>query len=139
MIMATTKLGFVVQRPPYKSENPKLALTHAIASQSVEVYLNDGDLVTADIAFIGDGVLNCIKDQKAMENYDISSTESHIKMALLVDLNILVCREDLERFGLSESDIVLDAEEFGADLKVNVVAFDEISKMMEDMNHLLFF
>ncbi|MBS1112167.1 MAG: hypothetical protein H6Q95_459, partial [Nitrospirae bacterium] len=49
--MATTKLGFVVQRPPYKSENPKLALTHAIASQSVEVYLNDGDVVTAEVAF----------------------------------------------------------------------------------------
>ncbi len=137
--MATTKLGFIVQRPPYKSENPKLALTHAIASQSVEVYLNEGDLVTADVAFIGDGVLNCIKNQKAVENYDISSTESHIKMSLLVDLNVLVCKEDLEKFGLSENDIVMDAEEFGADMKVNVVPFDEITKMMEDVNHLLFF
>jgi len=137
--MATTKLGFIVQRPPYKSEDPKLALTHAIASQSVEVYLNDGDLVTADVAFIGDGVLNCIKDQKAQEIYDLSSTESHIKMGLLVDLNILVCKEDLEKFGLTENDIVTDAEEFGADLKVKVVPYDEISKMMEEMKHLLFF
>jgi sulfur relay (sulfurtransferase) DsrF/TusC family protein len=137
--MATTKLGFIVQRPPYKSENPKLAITHAIASQSVEVYLKDGDIVTADIAFIGDGVLNCIKDQKAMDHYSLSSTESHIKMGLLVDLNILVCKEDLEKFGLTENDIVIDAEEFGADLKVNVVPFDEINKMMEGMNHLLFF
>ena len=137
--MATIKLGFIVQRPPYKSENPKLAITHAIASQSVEVYLKDGDIVTADIAFIGDGVLNCIKDQKAMDHYSLSSTESHIKMGLLVDLNILVCKEDLEKFGLTENDIVIDAEEFGADLKVNVVPFDEINKMMEGMNHLLFF
>ncbi len=137
--MATTKLGFIVQRPPYKSENPKLALTHAIASQSVEVYLNEGDLVTADVAFISDGVLNCIKNQKAMENYDLSSTESHIKMSLLVDLNVLVCKEDLEKFGLSENDIVLDAEEFGADMKVKVVPFQDIAKMMEEMNHLLFF
>ncbi len=137
--MATTKLGFIVQRPPYKSENPKLALTHAIASQSVEVYLNDGDIVTADVAFIGDGVLNCIKDQKSQETYDLSSTESHIKMGLLVDLNILVCKEDLEKFGLTENDIVTDAEEFGADLKINVVPYDEISKMMDEMNHLLFF
>lgn len=137
--MATTKLGFIVQRPPYKSENSKLAITHAIASQSVEVYLKDGDIVTADIAFIGDGVLNCIKDQKAMDHYSLSSTESHIKMGLLVDLNILVCKEDLEKFGLTENDIVIDAEEFGADLKVNVVPFDEINKMMEGMNHLLFF
>ncbi|GBE04842.1 MAG TPA: hypothetical protein ENG95_01385 [Nitrospirae bacterium] len=137
--MATTKLGFIVQRPPYKSENPKLALTHAIASQSVEVYLNDGDVVTADVAFIGDGVLNCLKDQKAMEQYDLSSTESHIKMGLLVDLNILVCKEDLEKLGLTENDIVLDAEEFGADLKINVVPYQDINKMMEEMNHLLFF
>ena len=137
--MATTKLGFIIQRPPYKSENPKLALTHAIASQSVEVYLNDGDLVTADVAFIGDGVLNCIKNQKAQEIYNLSSTESHIKMGLLVDLNILVCKEDLEDLGLTEKDIVLDAEEFGADVTVKVVPFNDINKMMEEMNHLLFF
>jgi len=137
--MATTKLGFIVQRPPYKSENPKLALTHAIASQSVEVYLNDGDLVTADVAFIGDGVLNCIKNQKAQEIYNLSSTESHIKMGLLVDLNILVCKEDLENLGLTENDIVIDAEEFGADVTVKVVPFNDINKMMEEVNHLLFF
>lgn len=137
--MATKKLGFIVQRPGYKSENPKLALTHAIASQSVEIYLQDGDLVTADIAFIGDGILNCLKGQKAMENYGFSSTESHVKMALLLDLNVLVCKEDLERFGLSESDIVIDAPEFGADVEVKVVPFNEISKMMEEQDHLLFF
>ncbi|NOZ70052.1 MAG: hypothetical protein GXP46_12610 [Deferribacteres bacterium] len=137
--MATTKLGFIVQRPPYKSENPKLALTHAIATQSVEVYLNEGDTVTADIAFIGDGVLNCKKDQKAMDYYGLTSTEQHIKMALLVDINIWVCKEDVEKFGLSEDDLVLDAEEFGADMTVNVVPYSEISKKMEEMNHLLFF
>ena len=137
--MATTKLGFLVQRPGYKSENPKLALTHAIASQSVEIYLKDGDEVLCDIAFIGDGVLNCIKDQKAVENYDLNSTESHIKMALLCDLNVLVCKEDLEKFGLTESDIVIDAPEFGADVDVKVVPYDEINKMMEEQDHLLFF
>jgi sulfur relay (sulfurtransferase) DsrF/TusC family protein len=137
--MATTKLGFIVQRPPYKSENPKLALTHAIASQSVEVYLEDGDLVTADIAFIGDGVLNCLKDQKAMDTYDLSSTETHIKMSLLLDLNVLVCKEDLDKLGLTEDDIVLDAEEFGADVTTQVVPYEKITKMMEEMNHLLFF
>jgi sulfur relay (sulfurtransferase) DsrF/TusC family protein len=137
--MATTTLGFIVQRPPYKSENPKLALTHAIASQSVEVYLEDDDLVTADIAFVGDGVLNCIKDQKAQDTYDLSSTETHIKMSLLLDLNVLVCKEDLDRFGFTEDDIVMDAEEFGADITTRVVPYAEIAKMMEEMNHLLFF
>jgi sulfur relay (sulfurtransferase) DsrF/TusC family protein len=137
--MATTKLGFIVQRPPYKSENPKLALTHAISSQSVEIYLKDGDLVTADVAFVGDGVLNCLKNQKAMDIYSLSSTESHLKNCLLLDLNVYVCKEDLGKLGLSENDIVMDAEEFGADMKVKVVPFNEISKMMEEMNHLLFF
>jgi sulfur relay (sulfurtransferase) DsrF/TusC family protein len=137
--MATTKLGFIVQRPGYKSENPKLALTHAIASQSVEIYLDDEDEVLCDVAFVGDGVLNCIKDQKALENYDLNSTESHVKMGLLCDLNIYVCKEDLEKFGLTENDIVMNAEEMGGDMDVNVVPYEEINKMMEDVNHLLFF
>ncbi len=137
--MATTKLGFIVQRPGNKSENPKLALTHAIASQSVEIYLDDEDEVTCDVAFIGDGVLNCIKDQKALDHYQFNSTESHVKMALLCDLNVLVCKEDLEKFGMSESDIVLNAEEMGGDMDVKVVPYEEITKMMEEMKHLLFF
>ena len=137
--MATTKLGFIVQRPGYKSENPKLALTHAIASQSVEIYLQDGDEVICNVAFIGDGVLNCKKDQKALENYDLNSTESHVKMALLCDMNILVCKEDLDKFGLTENDIVMNAEEIGGDMDVQVVDYDKINKMMEDVDHLLFF
>jgi sulfur relay (sulfurtransferase) DsrF/TusC family protein len=137
--MATTKLGFVVQRPGYKSENPKLALTHAIASQSVEIYLEDGDEVICDVAFIGDGVLNCKKDQKALENYDLNSTESHVKMALLCDMNVLVCKEDLDKFGMTENDIVMNAEEIGGDMDVQVVAYDAITKMMEEVDHLLFF
>lgn len=137
--MATTKLGFVVQRPPYKSENPKLALTHAIASQSVEVYLEDGDIVTCDIAFVGDGVLNCLKDQKAADIYGLTSTETQVKMALLLDINVLICKEDVERFGLSDKDIVLDAEEFGADIEAKIVPYAEIAAMMEESKHLLFF
>ena len=137
--MATTRLGFVVQRPGYKSENPKLALTHAIASQSVEIYLEDGDEVICDVAFIGDGVLNCKKDQKAVENYDLNSTESHVKMALLCDMNVLVCKEDLDKFGMTENDIVMNAEEIGGDMDVQVVDYDAITKMMEEVDHLLFF
>ena len=137
--MAATRLGFVVQRPGYKSENPKLALTHAIASQSVEIYLEDGDEVICDVAFIGDGVLNCKKDQKAVENYDLNSTESHVKMALLCDMNVLVCKEDLDKFGMTENDIVMNAEEIGGDMDVQVVDYDAITKMMEEVDHLLFF
>jgi sulfur relay (sulfurtransferase) DsrF/TusC family protein len=137
--MATTTLGFIVQRLGYKSENPKLALTHAIASQSVEIYLEDGDEVVCDVAFVGDGVLNCKKDQKAVENYDLNSTESHVKMALLCDMNVYVCKEDLDKFGMTEDDIVMNAEEIGGDMDVQVVPYETIAKMMEDVNHLLFF
>jgi sulfur relay (sulfurtransferase) DsrF/TusC family protein len=137
--MATTRLGFLVQRPGYKSENPKLALTHAIASQSVEIYLDDGDEVVCDVAFVGDGVLNCKKDQKAVENYNLNSTESHVKMALLCDMNVLVCKEDLDKFGMTEDDIVMNAEEIGGDMDVQVVPYAKITEMMEEVKHLLFF
>ena len=60
-------------------------------------------------------------------------------MALLCDLNILVCKEDLDKYGLTENDIVLDANEMGGDLEVKVVPYEEITKMMEEMKHLLFF
>ncbi len=70
--MATTRLGFIVRALPYKTEASRLAMTHAISSQSVEIYLKDGDLVEASICFIGDGVLNCLKNQQAMKNPDMS-------------------------------------------------------------------
>src|SRR5512134_3856563 len=96
----TTKMAFLVQRPGYKCENPKLALTHAIASQSVEIYLEDGDSVVPVVAFAGEGVLNCKSGQKALELYKITSTEGHLQSALLCDLKILVCSEDMARYGM---------------------------------------
>lgn len=136
--MAETKLAFVVQRPPYKSENPKLALTHAIAYQTVEILLEDNELVTPVVYIVGEGVLACIKDQKAMESYGITSTELHLKSCLLVDLKVRVCREDLERFGISE-DQLIDAEDMGADEKIEVVPFETINSEMSQADHLLFF
>jgi len=136
--MAETKLAFVVQRPPYKSENPKLAVTHAIAYQTVEILLEEGETVTPTLCFIGDGVLACLKDQKAMEMYGITSTEMHLKNSLLIDLDIMVCKEDLERFGITE-DRIVDAEDMGADKKIQIVPYETIQKEMEAANHVLFF
>ncbi|MBI5188072.1 MAG: DsrE family protein [Nitrospirae bacterium] len=136
--MADTKLAFIVQRPQYKSENPKLGITHAIAYQTVEILLEDGETVTPALCFIGDGVLACLKDQKAMGNYEITSSEMHLKTALLVDLDVLVCKEDLERFGITEDKIV-DAEDMGAEKKIQVVPFETIQKEMESAKHVLFF
>lgn len=136
--MAETKLAFVVQRPPYKSENPKLAITHAIAYQTVEILLEEGETVTPTLCFIGDGVLACLKDQKAMDTYGITSTEMHLKNALLVDVDIMVCKEDFERFGIS-ADKIVDAEDMGADKSIQIVPYETIQKEIETANHVLFF
>ncbi len=136
--MSNVTCAFVIQRPPYKSETSTLGFTHAISWQVVEMLLEDGQNVIPTVCMVGEGVLNLLKDQKAMENYGVTSIESHGKNALLVDLDILVCKEDLERFGISE-DRLLDAEDMGADKKLQFVPYAEIQKAMEAADHLLFF
>jgi sulfur relay (sulfurtransferase) DsrF/TusC family protein len=137
--MGVVKVLFVVQRPPYKSENPRLALTHALASQTAEIYMDDGDSIVPTVAFVGDGVLNAVKNQQAMKLYGVTSTESHIKNSLLVDVPIWVCKEDMERLGLKEDQIISDAEEMGGELKTKFVSFADVQKEMESVQHLLFF
>ncbi len=137
--MAIQKYAFIVDKLPYKSETSRLALTHAIASQTVEIYLEDGEGVEPVLAFIGDGVLNCLKDQKALDIYGVTSLEMHIKNALLLDLKVMVCKEDMERLGLTENDIVMDAEEMGAEVTTEVVPFEEILKEMETADKVLYF
>jgi len=137
--MGAVKLLFVVQRPPYKSENPRLALTHAIASQTAEIYMDEGDSVVPTMVFVGDGVLNAVKNQQAMKLYGVTSTESHIKNCLLIDVPIWVCKDDMERLGLKEDQMIADAEDMGAELKTKFVTLADIQKEMESVKHLLFF
>lgn len=137
--MATKKLAFIVKSLPYKTETSRLALTHAIASQTVEIYLEDGDMVDPVLAFMGDGVLNCLKNQKAMTTYGVTSIEQHLKNALLLDLKVLICKEDMEQLGITEDNIIMDAEDIGGETKANIVSFSEIQKEMETSDHLLFF
>ncbi|MBI5026469.1 MAG: DsrE family protein [Nitrospirae bacterium] len=136
--MADTKLLFLVQRPPYKSENPRLAITHAISYQTVDLFLEEGETVTPVLAFVGDGVLNCLKDQKSIQTYDTTSTETHVKNSLLLDIKVIVCKEDLERLGISH-DRLADAADMGAESSINVAPFVEIMKEMETSKHLLCF
>lgn len=137
--MGAVKLLFVVQRPPYKSENPRLALTHAIASQTAEIYMDEGDSVVPTVVFVGDGVLNAVKNQQAMKLYGVTSTESHIKNSLLIDMPIWICKEDMDRLGLKEDQMIMDAEDLGAELKTKLASFADIQKEMESVKHLLFF
>lgn len=136
--MAIKKLGFVVRALPYKTEGSRLALTHAIASQTVEIYLEDGDNVEPVICFVGDGVLNCLKGQQTMQHYGLTSLEQHIKNSLLLDLNVMICKEDVERLGLTEGQLIMDAEDIGGETNAKIVPFSEIQKAMEGADHLLF-
>src|SRR5208283_290554 len=115
--MATRKLGFMVSTLPYKIEGSRLAMTHAIASQSVGIYLEDGDMVEPVVCFIGDGVFNCIKNQQSMKHYGITSLAQHIKNSLLLDLTVLICKEDVDKFGLNEDALIMDAEDMGGKTK----------------------
>jgi sulfur relay (sulfurtransferase) DsrF/TusC family protein len=136
--MATKRLGFIVRSLPYKTEASRLAMTHAIASQTVEIYLEDGDMVEPVVCFIGDGILNCLKNQLAMKHYGITSLEQHIKNSLLLDLKVMICKEDMERFGLKEDMLVMDAEDIGGETKAQIVPYSDIQKEMENVDHLLF-
>ena len=88
---------------------------------------------------MGDGVLNAVKNQQAMKLYGVTTTENHIKSCLLIDLPVWVCKEDMERLGLKEDQMITDAEEIGGELKTKFVSYADIQKEMEAVQHLLFF
>lgn len=136
--MGDVKVAFVVLRPQYKGETSRLALTHALSYQTVEILLEDGDTVTPKLCFMGEGVLGINKGQKAVEMYGINSSELHIKNCLLVDLDVYVCKEDLQKYGIPESSIP-DADDMGAEKKINVVPLAEIQKAIDEARHVLFF
>lgn len=136
--MGDVKLALIVQKPQYKGETSRLGITHAISYQTVEILLEDGDTVTPKLCFVGEGVLGIQKGQNAMDLYGITSTETHVKNSLLVDLDVLVCKEDLAKYGIPE-DAMPDAEDMGADKKIQVVPFSEIQKAIDESKHVLFF
>ena len=136
--MGDVKVAFLVTKPQYKGETSRLAITHAIAYQTVEILLEDGDTVTPKLCFMGEGVLGLEGKQNAMELYGITSTESHMKNSLLVDLDVLICKEDLVKYGIPE-DAMPNAEDMGADKLIQVVPFAEIQKALDEAKHVLFF
>lgn len=127
---------FTITRPPYKSENPKLAITHAMACYLADIHTDEP--VEPIVAFICDGVLNCIKDQKSEDYYGIISTEQHIKNQLASDMKMLVCKEDLDMFGIEENRLI-DAKDMGANVSLEIVPFDKIMEEMKRCDHLMFF
>lgn len=129
---------FLVQRPPFKSENTKLAFTHALASQTAEIYLEDDESIVPTLAMVGDGVLNVVNNQQSAKHYDVNSNETHAQMSLLIDLRVLVCKEDLESRGI-DAGRMADGSALGADVNIEVVPWNDIMKEMEASDQLLFF
>ena len=136
--MSDVKCAFVVQRAQYKGETSRLAITHGISFQVVEMLLEDGETLTPAMCFIGEGVLGLTKGQDAMGAYGITSTESHMMNACLVDLECFMCKEDMDKYGIT-ADQLPDAEEMGADIKIEIVPMSEISKKIDEARHVLVF
>ena len=134
--MGEKNFAFLIQRAPYKQENQTLGYTHAIASQTAEVHLEDGDSVVSTIILVGDGVLTCLTGQKALDHYGTSSIESHFMNALLVDNRCVVCKEDLEKRGISE-DRIADAEAMGADISPEILTWAQIQEELEKADQVL--
>jgi hypothetical protein len=57
----------------------------------------------------------------------------------MIDLPVWVCKEDMERLGLKEDQMITEAADMGAELKTKFVSFADIQKEMQDVKHLLFF
>jgi hypothetical protein len=51
----------------------------------------------------------------------------------------MICKEDVEKFGLSEDALIMDAEDIGGETKAIIAPFNEIMKEMDSSDHLLFF
>jgi sulfur relay (sulfurtransferase) DsrF/TusC family protein len=137
--MAEKKIVFMVDKLPYKGETSRLALTHAIASQTVEIHLEDDDLLVPVLVFTGKGVLNCLKNQKALETYKVTSLENHVKNSLLLDLKVMYCAEDVKKFGLTEDMLVMDAEDIGGDVTAEIVPFADIVGEIDSATHVMYF
>ncbi|KAF0182766.1 MAG: hypothetical protein FD164_962 [Nitrospirae bacterium] len=132
------KIAFIIRSLPYKTEASRLAMTHAIASQTVEIYLEDGQNVEPIVALVGDGVMNGLKSQSA-KCYGVSTLEQHTKNGLLLDLPIMYCKEDVERLGLTEDSLIMDADDLGGDMKARIVPMSEINAALATATHLQIF
>ncbi len=129
------KALFLVESAPYKTEVARLAITHALGSYTAIIHTDEE--IEPILAFVGEGVFNCIKGQRD-DIYNISTNEYHIKNALASDMKILVCKEDLEKYGITK-DMLVDAKDMGAEVEIQIVSFEEIMKEMENCDHILFF
>ena len=136
--MGDVSCAFIVRYPQYKGETSRLAITHAISYQTVEILLEDGESVTPSLNFIGEGVLGLTKGQKAMDMYGITATDNHLMNCCLVDLEVNVCKEDVEKYGIA-ADSFPDADEMGGEVHINVIPMAEIKAKIDAARHVFIF
>jgi sulfur relay (sulfurtransferase) complex TusBCD TusD component (DsrE family) len=90
------------------------------------------------VAFVDAGVLNCLRGQDGMGTYGIETPEDRIKMLLMSEVKVLACKEDMERYGITE-DMLTDAKEFDVEETIQPVSFEEIKKGMESADMVMVF
>ncbi len=132
--MATKKVLILV-RNNMKEEVPNLGIDHAMGAMAV--FLEDVEF-QATVAFVNSGVLNCIKGQKFLDVYGVEGVENVIKLALASDVRIVACKEDLEKYGISE-DMLTDAKELGVETGIEVLPWEKINEEINQADYVLLF
>jgi sulfur relay (sulfurtransferase) DsrF/TusC family protein len=130
--MADKRVFFLV-RKTFKEEVPNTAIDHALGCLTVLEFE-----VEPIVAFVDAGVLNCLRGQDGMGTYGIETPEDRIKMLLMSEVKVLACKEDMERYGITE-DMLTDAKEFDVEETIQPVSFEEIKKGMESADMVMVF
>ncbi len=123
---------FLITKPPFKSENTRQGILHAVGCYTVIE-----EEVEPVVVFVGPGVLNCVSNQGSESVYGIESNADEIKKLLLSEAEVLACKEDVERYAIA--DRIVDASEFDADTEIKITPFEKIEKKMEECRQLLVF
>ncbi len=126
------KLLFLITKPPFKSENTRQAILHAVACFTVM-----DEEVFPVVAFVGKGVLNCVAKQESEKFYGIESNADEIKKLLMSDAQVLACEEDLKGYGIEKR--LVDAKEFDVVTTIKTVPYADIQRELEDCDHVLVF
>ncbi len=129
------KKVFILVKTNVKEEVPYLGVDHAMGAMATLIGEEEFE---ATVAFVGSGVLNCIKGQKFLDIYNVESIEDVIKLALGSDVKIYICKEDMEKYKISEDSLV-DAKDMGIEATIEVKSWNEIQEEMKKADYVFFF
>lgn len=127
------KTIFVMIRNLPKKENVNMGIDHALGSMTVIDYETE-----PVVALVGKAVLNTIKGQRMTEVCGIESSEEKIQFLLMSYVKVMVCKEDMDKYGITE-DMFTDASEFGEEEKLVAATWDEIESEMKKCDDIMWF